>query len=268
MLKRTRAVLLAMIVIACTACSGARQEIRTIPVRPEVTLNYFFRTPAAGGDRIVVMFTRGGGQDNFRKEGDKFWFSEDFLMRSMDRFVALGYAVAAVGLPSDLQLMTDRFRVSDDHYTDIRALCELLARDGYASIYLASSGSGSISVLPIANRGLPPQVKGVILANQHHPDLLQAPLAVDSVRIPVLMLHHEADACERFLPEGAAKMRELLARVTKTTLVTVSGGKEAAENVCDSLGPHGFYGVEDRVVQVIDRWISGTPVPERITDGQ
>lgn len=239
----------------------AAEEIRRIPVRADVTLEYFFKTPEYKAKGVMVMFPRGGGQDHFKKGDKGISVSNDFLMRSISRFVGGGYAVAVVGMPSDLELMNDDFRFSETHYSDVRKLCESLATAGYESIYLVSSGSGSLSLLSMAKRPLPPQVKGVMLTNPYDIGKLPVPPVIDSATLPILIIQHEADECGMFTLEGTLKTRDMLAKLTKVTLVRVSGGKGDLDNPCDSLGFHGFYGVEQEVVKTILDWVAGKAVP-------
>lgn len=242
----------------------AKDEILTVPTRADIALTYFHKSSKTGSDKIIVMFPRGGGQGHFEKKDQGFSFSRDFLLRTMESYVKSGLDTAVVGIPSDLELMTDEFRLSDEHYADVLKLLGKLAASGYKSIYLMSSGSGSFSAAALAARPLPEQVKGIVMAASFDVTTIPTPPALDKVKLPVLIIHHQGDMCEGFTFEAAKNIKVAL-KASKVSLVPVSGGKKEAEWECDNLGPHGLYGAEDQAVKAVLDWIAGKPAPPGIS---
>lgn len=244
--------------------SYSLEEIRTITTRPDTSMAYFIKTPKSATKSVMVMFPSGGGNDHFTSKGSGFSFSDDFLMRNMQAFIDRNHAVSVVGLPSDHEVLEDEFRTSAGHYTDIMKLCGKLATDGFTAIYFVAIGSGTLSAEALANRPLPPEVKGVILVSPMELASIDPPLTMDKVKTPVLLLHHERNVCGAFTMSGAVAIRDSLPKTTKTTFVTLSGGKQVNASPDDCSPAHQLPDFDKALVAAIANWIEGKPVPETI----
>jgi hypothetical protein len=69
-----------------------------------------------------------------------------------------------------------------------------------------------------------------------------------SVKMPLLLVHHEDDGC--------------LAR--RFPLVKVSGGNPAQSGPCEPLSQHGFFGREAQAVDAMAAWMLGRPFAKDI----
>jgi hypothetical protein len=78
------------------------------------------------------------------------------------------------------------------------------------------------------------------------------------------MVHHRNDACRVSSFEEARITRTTLSATTAVEFTEVTGGAYPRSAPCDNLSAHGFFGVEDKVVRVISKWIEGGKVPDRI----
>ena len=77
---------------------------------------------------------------------------------------------------------------------------------------------------------------------------------VASLRIPVLVVHHEKDACKLCpVSETDALMKKLNAS-PKADLMIVSGGTSRGDP-CEAFAYHGFNSVEGSVVDAISTWM-------------
>src|SRR5207247_2123818 len=76
-------------------------------------------------------------------------------------------------------------------------------------------------------------------------------VALDRIRIPVLMVHHRDDACRvsRYADTSWAMRR--LSAAPKRELLTFSGGDAPQSEACEPLAPHGYFGIEERVIDAI-----------------
>ena len=83
-------------------------------------------------------------------------------------------------------------------------------------------------------------------------------LPLETLKIPVLVVHHEEDGCRlcRFadMPLLMNKLRGLL----RVELITYKGGSNAGDP-CEARAYHGFNGLEPEVVSRIAAWITAKP---------
>jgi hypothetical protein len=75
------------------------------------------------------------------------------------------------------------------------------------------------------------------------------------VRVPVLVVHHEKDACKICVPSDAKKIAARLVNAPITKTVMVNGGSGASGDPCEGQHYHGFIGAEKGVVDQISAWI-------------
>jgi hypothetical protein len=80
-------------------------------------------------------------------------------------------------------------------------------------------------------------------------------VALDHIHVPVLLVHHRDDGCpsSRYADTSWAMRR--LSATPKKELLTFSGGDAPQSPPCEPLAPHGYFGIEDRVVDAITTWI-------------
>ncbi len=178
----------------------------------------------------------------------------NFLIRVVPNLVALDFNVAVADSPSDLPNgMSDGFRVSEAHATDIAAVVAFLHQRAAVPVWLVGTSRGTISAASVGVRLGPPRVDGVVLTSTVWLEgISMAPL--EQLRVPTLVVHNRDDGCE-FSPFGAAAagLGRLGAAPVKE-LVAVSGGRTRS-GACEALSPHGYYGIEDQVVALIGAWI-------------
>jgi pimeloyl-ACP methyl ester carboxylesterase len=197
------------------------------------------------------------------EEGDVFGWN--FLIRSSDFFIKNNLSIFTVAPPSDHPTgMSTGFRESPEHAEDIAFLVSYLEHSGYERIFLVGNSRGTLSAAALGTRLKDRHIKGVILTSALEYDNFLRWLPLDQLQIPVLMIHHKNDAC-RISPIEEARMTQAsLSATTVVNFIEVSGGAYPRSAPCDSLSAHGFFGMEEKVVQVISDWIGGNGIPDRI----
>jgi hypothetical protein len=79
--------------------------------------------------------------------------------------------------------------------------------------------------------------------------------AIDSLTLPVLVYHHQQDAC----PITQAHETDWILRKLKNAPIKrqmlVTGGANPSGDACEALHWHGFIGMEARAVADIAAWI-------------
>jgi len=241
------------------AAALAAEELVTLKTRDDVRQSYLL-THNSDETRgyIAVLFSGGAGNINLRKRADgSFVGSNNFLIRAREMFVAGGIATAAVDGPSDMSSMTDAFRMSDKHASDISVVVkDLRRRFPQAKIVLVGTSRGTVSA---AYNGLAlgGDIDGVVLTST----VFNASRAgggvtgVDFTKIkaPLLFVHHREDACNVCPYNGAARLSD------RFPLISVSGGLPPQSGPCDPLSTHGYFGKETETIAAISNWIAGKP---------
>jgi len=85
-------------------------------------------------------------------------------------------------------------------------------------------------------------------------------LDLDRIRVPVLVVHHEKDACENCRADEAGLIVRGVRNAPVKKLVLVNGGSGARGNPCEPFHYHGYIGMEQEAVNVVAGWVTN-PTP-------
>jgi pimeloyl-ACP methyl ester carboxylesterase len=245
----------------CWTPPALAREIVSLGTRPGVTQPFFI---AGMGDRkaeaAALLFIGGGGNIRLRMEdGQPKFGAGNFLPRSRLEFIRNGILPVIMDNPSDQQAgtgMSDEFRQSEAHATDIRAvIAEVKRRYPGLPVFIVGTSRSTISAAHLG-RTLGDEVAGVVLSAsmfylQRRP--LLASFNFDSVKVPILFVHHREDACPSTPFHEADRLG------ARFPLVAVKGGKPPESGPCDPLAPHGFFGKEPETVDAIAAWMLKKP---------
>jgi len=259
--------LLILLASAATAAAGSYEAIEIVPTRPDVTVRLLVIKANSKPSTALILFPGADGAKHFGEKDGRFWVSNNFLMRSSRDLAAAGYIVVAVDAPSDQSCgMSDQFRTSPQHAKDVRKIIAYLKeKHRMASLYLVGTSKGTISAAYLASVLDEPSIEGVILTAVYPPAELGG-IDFSEIDDPVLIVHHVYDECRVTPFHGAVEMKERLTESSGVDLVGVTGGIPPVSGPCNALSRHGFYGAEQPVIRVIKDWMSGKPVPERISN--
>jgi hypothetical protein len=254
------------------AMSAQAQEIVALQTRPGVTQAFFIAGMGEHKPEAAAMLLIGGGGNiRLRTEAGEIRFSQgNFLPRARREFIRNGILPVILDNPTDQQAgegMSDGFRESREHYTDIRAVRgELDRRYPGLPVFLVGTSRSTLSVAYLA-RWLQTDIQGAVLTSSlfysgsgRNPRPVLAGFNWAQIKAPLLFVHHEDDAC------GATPYREA-ARVTRyplVALITVRGGKPPESGPCDPRSSHGFFGKEAETVDAIAAWMFGKPFAKEI----
>ncbi len=255
-----RLVFAVLLLLAPPGASALDEQIRTIPTRPDVTESFVLIHPSRPPVASVILFMGGRGALGLQR-GPLAARNTNFLVRMRQRFAEKGLLVAVVDVPSDRtgQAMVG-FRTSTEHATDVRALIATLHAEAPVPVWLVGTSMGSVSAASVAARLTDGGPDGVVLTssvmgrNKEMGESLQD-VALDHIHVPVLLVHHRDDGCpsSRYADTSWAMRR--LSATPKKELLTFSGGDAPQSPPCEPLAPHGYFGIEDRVVDAITTWI-------------
>ena len=258
----------ALVTLLFVAFEPRAEEIVTISTRAGTTQSFLLASPEKSApEAVAILFPGGSGLIRLRNEGGRIRFGEgNFLLRSRQLFVERGVVAAVMDAPSDqAQGMDDRFRLGDNHATDVAAVVtELRKRYVNIPVFLAGTSRGSISVASLG-RILGSSIAGATLTSTLFRGGARFGPALDGfdfskISTPVLVVHHVNDGC-RESPYRDAKQ---LAESQRYPLISVSGGNPPTSVPCEAFTPHGYLGRETETVDAIVNWMLKKPYPVNI----
>jgi pimeloyl-ACP methyl ester carboxylesterase len=238
--------------VACFESALAEDKVVDIPTRAGVTQR-FLLIPAAEPKAAVVLFAGGHGGLQLNDAGGPRSGKNNFLVRSAGLFAAKGLTVAVIDAPSDRQSppYLDGFRQTAEHAADVKAVIGWLREKTGLPVWLIGTSRGTQSVGAVAvalkSAGGP---DGIVLTSTILSDPRGRPVPdmdVGTLAVPVLVVHHEQDACRVCLFRDMPRLMEKLSPVPRKELVTFRGGENQGDP-CEALAYHGYNGIEASVV--------------------
>jgi len=255
------AVLVVLQPLLLTVAAGAESGGSSVQIesaRPNAAIPVFLR--AADGAKATLVLLP-GGQGGIGRIGSDGWpDGGNFLVRSAPLFAASGFNLAIMTRPSDMETMDYDFRISKAHIDDIRRTVVQVRQKFHAPVWLVGTSRGTVSavaaMIAMRDEGL---IDGIVLTSSVT-NLKKRPGAVptqdlDRITVPVLVLHHENDACDVCRPSEVGNILRGLKNAPIKKLVMVNGGSGAEGNPCEGTHYHGYIGMEKEAVAVIADWI-------------
>ena len=244
------AVVMVLFALSCRA-DGV---LLKVPTREGVSTTLFWA--AAPEARATLLLFPGGGGGFGKVEGGKA-MSNNFLVRSVPHFLAHGFNVAIFGRPGDADELDYADRISAPHMEDVQQVLAFLETQAAVPVWLVGTSRGTISATAAAIR-MPERVAGLVLTasvvSYKKPGALpRQDLA--AIRLPVLIVHHDKDACVLCRPHEVPALLRGLENAPVKKLVMVERGENPVGDPCAALHWHGFIGAEAEVVALIANWI-------------
>jgi hypothetical protein len=254
----------ACIVAALSMCMPQRVAAQ------ETVTERVLMLPAPGGDQqralyvspprpraTIVMLPGGAGDVGIGSDGD-IAHGNNFVVRSRGLWNAAGFAVLIPDAVDDTNLRGLR---SSPHYAArVRDLVAAAHAQATAPVFLLGTSQGSIAAMNGAAHLRDGQIAGVVLTESvsrlggSHETVFDA--HPDRVNVPALVVANTDDRCNVAPPEDAGKIAAAMTGAPRVKILTVSGGKQRSSRACGSLSPHGYYGIEQIVVDEIAAWIN------------
>jgi pimeloyl-ACP methyl ester carboxylesterase len=256
-----RGLVLVLLLLVPVTAGALDEAVRTISSRPGVTESFILIRPSRPPVASLILFMGGRGALGLQRGGVSPR-NTNFLVRSRHQFAERGFLVAVPDAPSDRTgEALVRFRTSAEHATDVRALIAALRAEADVPVWLVGTSMGSVSAAGVAARlheGGPDGIvltSSVMAASREMGESLQD-VALDRIRVPVLLVHHRDDACRASRYADTSWAMRRLSAAPKRELLTFSGGDAPQSEACEPLAPHGYFGIEERVIDAITAWIT------------
>jgi len=249
---------IAVVLMAC-AHVQAQENVVDIATRPGVTQRMLVispATPRAG----VVLFAGGHGGLQIRPNGSMKWGDSNFLVRTRQLFADQGFMVVVMDAPSDRQNppYLGGFRQKAEHASDIKAVITWMRSQSKAPVWLVGTSRGTQSVAYAATELSDADgPDGIVLSSTILTDDSSRPvpaMPLGKIRIPVLVVHHEQDACNLCTFSNLSTLMNKLTDSSRKELLTFKGGNNKGDP-CEAMAYHGFNGLERDVVQKTAAWI-------------
>lgn len=213
----------------------------------------------------LVLFVGGNGKLNL-VPGQQNTGSTNFVARTRYHFAAERYVVALVDAASDFLDLGEGLAGhrqphqphGDKYVLDLAAVMgDLRTRYPALPLWAVGTSRGTIAAAVAATHVAPPPDGIVLTAPLTGPsavgDLQTAEL--ESIAIPVLIATHRDDACPVTRPEDARSLRHRLGSSPRVQVLSFHGGSAPLSAPCDPLAPHGFFGIEQNVIEAVTDWI-------------
>jgi pimeloyl-ACP methyl ester carboxylesterase len=209
----------------------------------------------------VILFIGGNGSLGENEN--------NFLLTTKKRFAEKGLMVALVAPPEGMNKVTGKFRISKKHAGDIIAVMNYLRKKADVPIWMVGTSMGTFSAASVAIKKQK-RVAGLVLTSTMT-DLSDAPslkgiakkfpdgaasLNLKKLKIPVLIMSHASDQCAHTPPKDAKKLKSKLSRSSRVEVVLLEGGLGDKSDPCKALSSHGFYGIEEKAVDRIVKFIT------------
>jgi hypothetical protein len=205
----------------------------------------------------VVLYSGGGG--GYGKIGEDGWpGSQNFLIRSARLFAAHLFNVVLVGRATDVPDLDGLVRTGDNHDQDNRAIFREIKSKSVAPMWLVGTSMGTISATAAAIRDDDKSIAGIVLTSSVTSYSVRGAVptqALDRIKVPVLVVHHEQDRCKSCTPYEAKNIADRLKNAPIKRTILVNGGSGASGDPCQALHYHGFIGMEKEAVDLIAAWI-------------
>ena len=237
------------------------QQVVDLPSRPGVTQRILVITPEKP-KAAVILFAGGDGGLTLQADGRIPKLAGNFLIRSRQIFAEQGLTTVLIDAPSDRQSppYLSGKRQTAEHVADVKAVITWLRQQATLPVWLVGTSRGTQSAAWIATQ-LPPASggpDGIVLTATvlNDPRSRAVPdMALDRVRIPVLVAHHRGDACRVCLFSDLPRLMDRLTTPPRRELMVFEGGISEGDP-CQARAYHGFNGIEREVVTRIAAWIT------------
>lgn len=230
------------------------QKIRALLIRPVKTTG------------SVILLAGGHGNLNISPDGKIGWGAGNQVVRTRQAYAKAGFAVLTPDIAPDLKLsgggVRQGARFSPEHGEDIASLVGYMRRMQEPVIVVGTSRAALAAGAMLREApkfGRPDKL--VLTA----PMLMQTPgqpsfqLAIgnrpDKAKdIPLLVIGHRKDACPYTNADVIHRFEEWM-KGSKLEVMWLDG-PEGSGDPCEAQSAHGFFGIDQRVVDTVTGWIN------------
>ena len=253
-MKRLQHLLALFLLSASALTANAQSGMRELPLgRGDAFLPvYVAGNPQAKATVILLP----GGDAGIGRVKDGEPGSGNFLVRTREMFREAGFNVVVAFRASDLKDLDYRYRAGPAHMGELDKAVELAAREFGKPIWLVGTSRGTVSGTAAAI-ALGPKVAGLVLTASVTNRAFGAVPTQDTgrIQVPVLVVHHQRDACRICVPEEARRMVAGFRSAPVRKFMMIEGGSDPEGDPCEARHWHGFINFEKETVKLITDWM-------------
>lgn len=258
-----RAVALFSVFLAGVLCGAAHaqeptveiasrnQKIRAILLKPEKPL------------ASVILLVGGHGQMDIAPSGAIKWGRGNQLIRTRADYVKQGFAVLVPDIAPDWKgekNPVNGYRWHPRHGADIGALVAYMRKIAEPVVLVGTSRAAvtagvALLVTEGANRpGLVVLTAPMLMPYKNQPSFLKAIQGnKQKAQVPMLVIGHKKDECAFTSPDSIEEFRKW--RGEDKLEILLLDGPQGSGHPCEAQAAHGFFGIDDQVVQSVSTWI-------------
>lgn len=247
-------------------------DVVTLDTRPGITQSFLLLEPKGTAKGVVLMLPGHEGEVEFRKSPEEGYEVRNHgggltAHRAMRETLRnSGFAVALIAPPSDRTRLTPWFRISSEHFEDMRKVIGYLQKRYDSKPYLQGHCLASLSAASVVARMRSDGISGVILTSTRSSGPAGAVTDFErgAVSVPVLLVQHREDSCPHTSPHNLERVKAFYQEAApKVDIITVTGGESRIKRKQDSCqdGFHGFSGAQRDTARAIASWLLNKEFP-------
>ena len=249
---------------ASSSTPSVKEEVIDIDAPDRRTQRMLYLSPNRARATLVML---PGGSGNVGIAGNgSVAHDENFVIRTRMLWAARGYAVLIPDAVAGVNLRGARS--SQAYGTLVARMVATAHRLARLPVVLLGTSQGTIAATngaAIASHD--PQLKSlvalVLTETVSKAGFLSDETVFDAhpaaVHLPTLIVANEDDRCEVAPPDAAGQVAAAFLAAPQIKVVRIHSGLGRDERSCGSRSPHGYYGIDGQVVDLVDKWIETLP---------
>lgn len=224
--------------------------------------------PLGRGDAVLPIYVAGnpqakatlillpGGDAPVGRVRDGEPGNGNFLVRAREMFREAGFNVVIAFRASDMNRLDYPYRAGPAHMGELDKVVDFAAREFGKPVWLVGTSRGTVSGTA-ASIALGPKVAGLVLTSSVTNRAYAAvpTQEISSIKVPVLVVHHQRDACRLCVPDEARRMVSGFRSASVRKFIMIDGGSDPEGDPCEARHWHGFIHYEQETVKLITDWI-------------
>ncbi|WP_254511896.1 alpha/beta hydrolase [Komagataeibacter oboediens] len=234
---------------------GRDERVFNLSLNEGERLSVLFATPASPRGTIVMLPGGAGdiglGHDGHIRHGD------NFVVRTRELWNRRGYAVLIPDTSDHANLRGHR--TSPAYARVVGGLVALARQQGSGPVFLLGTSQGTIAAVNGAAHAPAGSIAGVVLTESvsvmggSRETVFSA--SPQDIGVPVLVVANRDDRCNVAPPTAARQIAAAMTASRDVQVQMVAGGITRSKRECGSLTPHGYFGIEDQVINAICNWL-------------
>jgi len=237
------------------------QKIRALLIQPE--------NPAGS----VILLAGGHGKLDITADGHITYLGKNQLVRTRAAYAKAGFAVLVPDIAPDMKTrsgVANGYRASNAYAQDLGAAVRYM-RSLKNPVVMIGTSRGTLSVANalgwLTQKTERPDA--AVMTSGFFAPLSASPFEVrrlvhdkaNALNLPTLIVQHRKDACHATSPANVAGFKNWYEKNgRKLDVIWMEGGLPPKGDPCEAFGAHGFYGLDQEVVDRISAWIKAQPL--------